>query len=259
VKDPNWPPKIGEFIVNQDVQLISPFPFIPEITPGTVGPIFEMRYVQRGARLAPRHHEAVGREDRRAGRSCLPIVPRGRDGVRSRPTGSCTSGRTRAWISGSPCGSRRGKAGVWPPPGGGDELLRPEQQAHDAVVVLAAPVVRRARSGGREGGRPKGRRACLREVSISKGDLCNEWPLSALRLACLLVVAVLAYRPVTAANVQEVLIGEVLPLTGNFREPRPAVSVGRPDGRGHRQQRLSGSRGAPRPGKGFPGDSAEPR
>src|SRR5437867_11563077 len=35
-------------------------------------------------------------------------------------------------------------------------------------------------------------------------------------LACLLVVAVLAYRPVTAANVQEVLIGEVLPLTGNF-------------------------------------------
>ena len=43
VKDPNWPPKIGEFILNQDVQLISPFPFIPEITPGTVGPIFEMR------------------------------------------------------------------------------------------------------------------------------------------------------------------------------------------------------------------------
>ena len=32
----------------------------------------------------------------------------------------------------------------------------------------------------------------------------------------LLLVAVLAYRPVTAANVQEVLIGEVLPLTGNF-------------------------------------------
>src|SRR5499427_10038767 len=42
-KDPNWPPKIREFVVNQDVQLITPFPFIPEITPGTVGPIFEMR------------------------------------------------------------------------------------------------------------------------------------------------------------------------------------------------------------------------
>jgi branched-chain amino acid transport system substrate-binding protein len=35
-------------------------------------------------------------------------------------------------------------------------------------------------------------------------------------VAGLLLVAVLAYRPVTAANVQEVLIGEVLPLTGNF-------------------------------------------
>src|SRR6266496_3955782 len=35
-------------------------------------------------------------------------------------------------------------------------------------------------------------------------------------VAGLLLVAVLAYRPVTAANVPEVLIGEVLPLTGNF-------------------------------------------
>ena len=35
-------------------------------------------------------------------------------------------------------------------------------------------------------------------------------------VAGLLLVAVFAYRPVTAANVQEVLIGEVLPLTGNF-------------------------------------------
>src|SRR5262249_47847153 len=42
-KDPNRPPKIREFVVNQDGQLITRFPFIPEITPGTVGPIFEMR------------------------------------------------------------------------------------------------------------------------------------------------------------------------------------------------------------------------
>src|SRR6266511_2401077 len=40
--------------------------------------------------------------------------------------------------------------------------------------------------------------------------------LSVTAVAGLLLVAVLAYRPVTAANVQEVLIGEVLPLTGNF-------------------------------------------
>ena len=35
-------------------------------------------------------------------------------------------------------------------------------------------------------------------------------------VACLLWIAVLAYRPAPAANVQEVLIGELLPLTGNF-------------------------------------------
>src|SRR5215475_572643 len=34
-KDPNWPPKIREFVINQDVQLVTPFPFIPEIMPGT--------------------------------------------------------------------------------------------------------------------------------------------------------------------------------------------------------------------------------
>jgi branched-chain amino acid transport system substrate-binding protein len=34
--------------------------------------------------------------------------------------------------------------------------------------------------------------------------------------ACLLSFAVLAYRPAPAANVTEVLIGELLPLTGNF-------------------------------------------
>src|SRR5713101_3754296 len=42
-KDPNWPPKIREFVIHQQVELVTPFPFVPEITPGTVGPIFEMR------------------------------------------------------------------------------------------------------------------------------------------------------------------------------------------------------------------------
>src|ERR1700682_257877 len=35
-------------------------------------------------------------------------------------------------------------------------------------------------------------------------------------VGCLLLLAVLAYRPAPAANVPEVLIGELLPLTGNF-------------------------------------------
>src|SRR5216683_2937885 len=42
-KDPNWPPKIREFVIHQQVELVTPFSFVPEITPGTIGPIFEMR------------------------------------------------------------------------------------------------------------------------------------------------------------------------------------------------------------------------
>src|SRR6266851_700482 len=42
-KDANWPPKIREFVVDQEVEVVNPFPFIPDITPGTMGPIFEVR------------------------------------------------------------------------------------------------------------------------------------------------------------------------------------------------------------------------
>ncbi len=42
-KDPNWPPKIQEFIVNQDVQIVHPFAFAPDWKPGKTGPIYELR------------------------------------------------------------------------------------------------------------------------------------------------------------------------------------------------------------------------
>src|SRR5204862_427834 len=71
--------------------------------------------------------------------------------------------------------------------------------------------------------------------------------------ACVLSIAVLAYRPVPAANVSEVLIGELLPLTGNFaslgqqylwagQTPEDIVNNDYPD--------LAVPLG---PGKGFPG------
>src|SRR5574339_161254 len=41
-KDPSWPPKILEFIVDQNVEVLNPFPFVPDIPPGTLGPIFEI-------------------------------------------------------------------------------------------------------------------------------------------------------------------------------------------------------------------------
>ncbi len=42
-KEPNWPPKIGEFIRTMHSEILVPFPFSPQITPGKIGPIFEMR------------------------------------------------------------------------------------------------------------------------------------------------------------------------------------------------------------------------
>ena len=43
-KDPNWPPKIEEFVRGMRSEIVVPFPFLPEVRPGRVGPIFELRY-----------------------------------------------------------------------------------------------------------------------------------------------------------------------------------------------------------------------
>jgi hypothetical protein len=42
-RDPAWPPKTAEFIVNQKVEILAPFPFAPQWTPGADGPVYEMR------------------------------------------------------------------------------------------------------------------------------------------------------------------------------------------------------------------------
>ncbi len=39
----NWPPKIGEFILNMRTEIFIPFSFSPELKPGKMGPYFEMR------------------------------------------------------------------------------------------------------------------------------------------------------------------------------------------------------------------------
>jgi NIPSNAP protein len=51
-KDPGWPPDIGEFIVNQKVEILTPFPFAPEWKPGKQGPVYELRqYSFQGGKL----------------------------------------------------------------------------------------------------------------------------------------------------------------------------------------------------------------
>lgn len=43
-KDANWPPKIREFIRTMKSEIVMPFPFLPDVKPGRVGPFFELRY-----------------------------------------------------------------------------------------------------------------------------------------------------------------------------------------------------------------------
>lgn len=42
-KDGKWPAKIGEFVVRMKSEIMIPFPNSPELKPGKMGPLFEMR------------------------------------------------------------------------------------------------------------------------------------------------------------------------------------------------------------------------
>src|SRR6266508_199796 len=121
VKDPNWPPKIGEFVLNQDVQLITPFPFIPEITPGTVGPIFEMRnYSLAPGSLPGAMKRWEGNIGERAKLSPIVLAGGTEFGQANRfvHIWAYQSMDQRLAVR-----EQARKAGVWPPPGGGEELL----------------------------------------------------------------------------------------------------------------------------------------
>ncbi|MGH7397721.1 MAG: NIPSNAP family protein [Candidatus Rokuibacteriota bacterium] len=120
-KDQNWPPKIREFVVDQDVELLTPFPFIADVKPATVGPIFEIRRYS----LVPGSLPGVMKrwEGSLPERTKLsPIVLAG---------GVEFGGANRfihIWAYKSmdqrlAVREQARKAGVWPPPGGGDELL----------------------------------------------------------------------------------------------------------------------------------------
>jgi hypothetical protein len=43
VKDPTWPPPIGDLVVDQQSELFIPAPFSPPLTPREIGPLFEIR------------------------------------------------------------------------------------------------------------------------------------------------------------------------------------------------------------------------
>ena len=120
-KDANWPPKIREFVIDQDVEVVTPFPFIPDIKPDTVGPIFEIRRYSLTPGSLPgvmkRWEGSIG-----ARAKLSPVVLAG--GVEF----GAANRFIHIWAYKSmdqrlAIREQARKAGVWPPPGGGDELL----------------------------------------------------------------------------------------------------------------------------------------
>jgi len=120
-KDANWPPKIRDFVLDQNVEVLTPFPFLPDVTPGTLGPIFEIRrYSLMGGSLpgVMKRWEA----SLPARTKLSPLVVAG---------GVEFGGANRfihiwGYKSMDERMAIRNKAremGVWPPPGGGDTLL----------------------------------------------------------------------------------------------------------------------------------------
>jgi NIPSNAP protein len=125
-KDANWPPKTSEFIRAMRSEIVVPFSFLPDVRPGKVGPIFELRYYTlKSGTLAD---TAKGWETKIQERTKLsPVVLAG--GVEF----GTANGFVHIWAYSSL--DQRAKIrseavanGVWPPPGGRDRLISQENK-----------------------------------------------------------------------------------------------------------------------------------
>ena len=131
MKDPNWPPKIREFIREMRSEIVTPFAFLPEVKPGKVGPYFELRYytLTPGALpdLTKRWQEALP-----ARTKLSPVLL----------AGAVEFGKANGFVHIWPYASLDERARVraealrtkvWPPPGGGGQLL-----TQDNKILLPA-------------------------------------------------------------------------------------------------------------------------
>jgi hypothetical protein len=121
-KDPAWPPAIAEFIINQQVEIVVPFPFSSEWKPGKDGPYYELRqYSFRGGTL-PKIIEAwqAGVPERT---KFSPLVLLGN--VEFGPTANSFIHiwPYASWDGRTDIRSRAAATGKWPPAGGGDYYL----------------------------------------------------------------------------------------------------------------------------------------
>jgi NIPSNAP protein len=123
-KDPNWPSKIGEFIRAMRSEIVTPFSFLPDVTPGRVGPVFELRYYTLKPGMLPELRKAW--EAAIAERLKMsPLVLAG--GVEF----GQANGFVHIWAYKSldqrmQIREEARRKGVWPPPGGAERLLTQE-------------------------------------------------------------------------------------------------------------------------------------
>ena len=132
LKVPGWPPQIQEFIVRMQSEIFIPFPYSPELKPGKLGPVFEMRSYMLKPGSMPAQIERWGKAlDKRTAVSPLAFV------------GHTELGALNKFIHIWPYPSfdermrirkQAVDTGVWPPPGGGDNLVSQENK-----IMLPAP------------------------------------------------------------------------------------------------------------------------
>ena len=132
-KDPNWPPNIHEFLEQMESEIYVPFSFSPELKPGKMGPIFEMRsyMVKPGTGIPGTIERWEPQLPKRTALSPLAFV------------GHTDTGPLNKYIHIWPYESLNHRAeirktavetGAWPPPGGGATLVTQENK-----IMLAAP------------------------------------------------------------------------------------------------------------------------
>ena len=120
-KDPNWPPKIQEFILQMQSEILVPFPFVPELRPGTLGPIFELRYYTLKPGTLP--DLMKGWESKLPERTKLSPLALAGSVEFGKANGFVHVWAYKSLDQRAAIREKARETGVWPPPGGGDRLL----------------------------------------------------------------------------------------------------------------------------------------